>query len=233
VERGKRKERTVELQRLVVVSGWEHPPLDLFTEERSSGYTVLHAKFLSFSKELDEYLDAYLAALAPGLLIVDGRTRPRPNVALSPSASVGAAQLTSAGDAFGERVAEGQSRPAFLEGAATTVVLDRYERDSDARHACLSHYGLSCRVCGTTMSDLYGDLGSGFIHVHHRVPLGEVGEEHEVDPIRDLIPVCPNCHSMLHRRNPPLSVEELAAIVRGRRGSAAQPGVAAGAAPRR
>jgi 5-methylcytosine-specific restriction protein A len=74
------------------------------------------------------------------------------------------------------------------------------------------------------MSDVYGDLGSGFIHVHHRVPLGDVRAEHDVDPIRDLIPVCPNCHSMLHRRNPPMKVEDLAAIVRARRLSAAKAG---------
>jgi hypothetical protein len=231
VERGKRKERIVELQRLVVLSGWKHPPLDLFTEERGNGFVLHTARFFAFSKELDEYLDSYLAALAPGLLIVDGRTRSRQNVDLAQPASMEADQLTSS--AFGEALGDGPSRPPFLEGAATTVVLDRYERDPDARLACLSHYGLACQVCGITMSDVYGDLGSGFAHVHHQVPLSCVRAEHAVDPIRDLIPVCPNCHSMLHRRNPPISVEELAAIVRGRRWSAAQPGVGSAREPRR
>ncbi|HHO0788469.1 HNH endonuclease [Aeromonas allosaccharophila] len=55
----------------------------------------------------------------------------------------------------------------------------------------------------------YGELGKGFIHVHHMMPLSEIGEEYVVDPIKDLIPVCPNCHAMLHRRNPPLTIDDL------------------------
>ena len=226
VERGKRKERKVELRRLVVVRGWEHPPLELFTEERSASYTVLRARFLSFSKELDEYLDSYLAELAPGLIIVDGRRRPRASASPLPPRSQETDRPFSSSDDVSDRTTGGPSRPTFLEGAVEAVVLDRYERDPVARSACLTHYGAGCRVCGTTMSDVYGDMGSGYIHVHHRVPLGDVGSEHEVDPIRDLIPVCPNCHSMLHKRNPPMTVEDLAAIVRGRQWSAAQPGVA-------
>ncbi|HEX3357104.1 MAG TPA: HNH endonuclease [Tepidisphaeraceae bacterium] len=224
VERGKRKERTVGLQRLVVIRGWEHPPLELFTEERSSSYTVLSAKYDSFSEELDEYLDTYLAALAPGLLIVDQRLRLQRDVRLSRQPTKETGQPSDPGDDIGDTSADSQPEPNFLEGAVETVVLDRYERDPEARRACLRHYGFECRVCEIAMSDVYGDLGSGFIHVHHRVPLGDVRAEHDVDPIRDLIPVCPNCHSMLHRRNPPMKVEDLAAIVRARRLSAAKAG---------
>lgn len=50
--------------------------------------------------------------------------------------------------------------------------------------------------------------------VHHREPLSEVRETHEVDPIRDLVPVCPNCHAMLHRAPSVLAVEALADVVR-------------------
>lgn len=217
VERGKRKARTVELRRLVVVTGWEHPPLQLFTEKRSASYTLLHARFLSSSKELDEYLDSYLAALAPGLIIVDGRGRPRSSAGPLPPRSVETDPPLPSNDDLSDRSAGSPSRPTFLEGAVEAVVLDRYERDPSARRACLSHYGVACRVCGTTMNNVYGDHGSGYIHVHHRVPISDVGSEHEVDPISDLIPVCPNCHSILHRQNPPMSVEDLAAIVRGRR----------------
>jgi 5-methylcytosine-specific restriction protein A len=39
--------------------------------------------------------------------------------------------------------------------------------------------------------------------------LSEVGNEYRVDPIRDLRPVCPNCHAMIHRRIPAYSIEEL------------------------
>ncbi|HEK2705573.1 TPA: HNH endonuclease [Pseudomonas aeruginosa] len=59
----------------------------------------------------------------------------------------------------------------------------------------------------------FGELGRGFIHVHHVVPVSEIGESYEVDPIKDLIPLCPNCHAMIHRRNPPLSVDELKGLM--------------------
>lgn len=47
----------------------------------------------------------------------------------------------------------------------------------------------------------YGKLGKHFIHVHHIIPLKDINEEYIVNPIKDLIPVCPNCHAMLHTKN--------------------------------
>ncbi|MEX2515469.1 MAG: HNH endonuclease [Gammaproteobacteria bacterium] len=61
--------------------------------------------------------------------------------------------------------------------------------------------------------NFYGELGSKYIHVHHLTPLSEVGAEYEVDPVNDLRPVCPNCHAMLHKRNPPFSIDELSDII--------------------
>lgn len=55
---------------------------------------------------------------------------------------------------------------------------------------------------------IYGEIGAGYIHVHHLKPLAEVTGEREIDPIADLIPVCPNCHAMLHRASEP-TIEEL------------------------
>ena len=84
-----------------------------------------------------------------------------------------------------------------------------YERNPEAREACLRHHGRRCQVCGLDFELRYGEIGKGFIHVHHIVPVSEIGKEHKVDPIKDLMPVCPNCHAMLHMRTPPLSVEQL------------------------
>lgn len=50
-------------------------------------------------------------------------------------------------------------------------------------------------------------------HVHHIVPVSQIGLDYVIDPLKDLIPVCPNCHSMLHRKDPPLIPEELKRIV--------------------
>jgi len=95
------------------------------------------------------------------------------------------------------------------EGAAFDVVQTRYERDPVARKKCIAHHGHVCAVCKMRFVETYGELGKDFIHVHHLNPLADAGGEHEVDPISDLIPVCPNCHAMLHRRTPPFSIEEL------------------------
>ena len=73
----------------------------------------------------------------------------------------------------------------------------------------MQHYGYDCAVCDFNFGELFRELGEGFIHVHHLKPLAEIGDEYYLDPIKDLRPVCPNCHAMLHRKRPPLSIEEL------------------------
>ena len=62
---------------------------------------------------------------------------------------------------------------------------------------------------GFNFGKVFGELGEGFIHIHHLRPLSEIGEEYKVNPVEDLRPVCPNCHAMIHRRSPPLSIEEV------------------------
>ena len=97
----------------------------------------------------------------------------------------------------------------LFEGATTTVHVNAFERSIAARRACLAHYGYQCRVCDLEFSQRYGPLGRGFIHVHHIRPLADIRGEYQVDPVRDLVPVCPNCHAMLHRTDPPTSVDDL------------------------
>ena len=95
------------------------------------------------------------------------------------------------------------------EGLKKQVIVNKYERSSIARVKCIEHHGSRCKVCDINFGDIYGDIGEDFIHVHHLIPIHNIGKEYKIDYIKDLIPVCPNCHSMLHRRNPPLAIEEL------------------------
>jgi hypothetical protein len=97
----------------------------------------------------------------------------------------------------------------FTEGSVQQVLVNRFERSPAARAACLAHHGYSCKVCGLNFEDRYGVLGHGFIHVHHLARLADIRSEYVVDPIRDLVPVCPNCHAMLHQSDPPLLPKEL------------------------
>lgn len=98
---------------------------------------------------------------------------------------------------------------ALIEGATTTVLVNRYERNAAARALCLAHHGVQCAVCGFDFETRYGELGKGYIHVHHIVPLSQTRGEYEVDPIRDLLPVCPNCHAIIHSTRPERSVDQL------------------------
>ena len=87
---------------------------------------------------------------------------------------------------------------SLLEGKKKHVQSFIYERNPKARQACINFYGSVCQICGCDMSKMYGNEFLGKIHVHHKVPLNEIAKTYKVDPIKDLIPVCPNCHMILH-----------------------------------
>lgn len=98
----------------------------------------------------------------------------------------------------------------LYEGGVQQVSLNKYERNPAARQRCIEKFGTSCYVCGLNFGTLYGKIGVGFIHVHHIIPLSQQKDVHVVDEA-NLIPVCPNCHAMLHRGN--VSVEDLQEII--------------------
>jgi 5-methylcytosine-specific restriction enzyme A len=97
-------------------------------------------------------------------------------------------------------------------GRVKSVLVNVYERDSKARDECLEYHGYDCAVCEVNFFAVYGELGRDFIHVHHKKPLALRKGRHEINPRLDLIPVCPNCHAMLHATNPPQTVEQLQRI---------------------
>lgn len=100
-----------------------------------------------------------------------------------------------------------------IEGAVQTITVNSYERNPDARKKCIERHGHTCAVCGFDFGSMYGIIGINYIHVHHIKPLSEIKAQYEVNPIEDLRPVCPNCHAMLHKRKPPLSIIELRQII--------------------
>lgn len=102
---------------------------------------------------------------------------------------------------------------SFVEGNKIQLTVNIYERDRDARNACLDYYGLSCIICKFNFEKKYGEIGKGFIHVHHLKPLSEIGVDYKVDPIKDLRPVCPNCHSMIHLNKKARSIEDIQAKI--------------------
>ena len=103
------------------------------------------------------------------------------------------------------------------EGTKKTITVNSYERNSRARYLCIQYWKPICSVCYFDFKSIYGEIGQGYIHVHHLVPVSKIGKSYKVDPIQDLRPVCPNCHSMLHSKNPPLSINELQEIIKNQK----------------
>lgn len=106
-----------------------------------------------------------------------------------------------------------ESCGSYYEGAKKTITVNAYERDSAARQKCLDEYGYKCSICNFDFEEKYGERGKDFIHVHHIVPLSEIKRGYEVKPLDDLIPVCPNCHAMLHRGGHTILPKELKAMI--------------------
>ncbi|MPM73731.1 hypothetical protein SDC9_120713 [bioreactor metagenome] len=104
---------------------------------------------------------------------------------------------------------------AFPEGATKSISVNTYERNAEARKKCIDFYGYVCQCCGFSFEEKYGDLGRAFIHVHHVVPLAEIKSAYVVNPIEDLVTLCANCHAMVHRVSPALTIEELKAELKG------------------
>lgn len=98
------------------------------------------------------------------------------------------------------------------EGKKVKMEVNRYERSKKNRLQCISIHGAICQVCDLDFKKRYGEIGKGFIHVHHVTPLHKLGENYFLNIKKDLVPVCPNCHSMIHKRNPPYEVDELREI---------------------
>lgn len=101
----------------------------------------------------------------------------------------------------------------LYEGALMKVNVNKYERNRKARMECVAKKGYQCLVCGRDFEATYGEIGKNFIHVHHLTPISTIGQEYELNVDTDLAPVCPNCHYMLHRKNPPYTIEELKNIL--------------------
>ena len=114
-------------------------------------------------------------------------------------------------------VAEEDDEFAFPEGKEIFRIHKSKERNRELIKAAKeirlqTDEKLCCQVCGFSFIDKYGELGEGFIEAHHLFPISELTEE-TVTKIDDLALVCSNCHCMLHRRRPWLTLDELKTLV--------------------
>jgi len=102
----------------------------------------------------------------------------------------------------------------FDEGDPILLLHMRQERSRKLRNQKIvevkaSGQRLTCEACSFLFSDKYGEIGTDFCEVHHRVPLSVTGRT--LAATSDLAIMCSNCHRMIHRTKPMITVEEFAA----------------------
>ena len=100
-----------------------------------------------------------------------------------------------------------------IEGKKIEYRSVRYERDPVNRQNAIQIHGYKCMACGFDYETTYGELGKEFIEVHHSKPLSTLDGEVNINPKEDLVCLCSNCHSMIHRNKEALSLDELKEII--------------------
>jgi predicted restriction endonuclease len=108
-----------------------------------------------------------------------------------------------------------EEQVTYREGAVQEYYGKRYERNPESRKKAIEIHGLNCVICGFNFEEVYGERGKDFIEVHHVKPLSAIKEKVEINPETDLVPVCSNCHRMIHRRKDNVySIEQMRAIIK-------------------
>lgn len=102
------------------------------------------------------------------------------------------------------------SHESTSEGGIRYRLIGERERRPEVRKMALEAHGYSCMGCALDFGVAYGERGHGFIEVHHSIPLSE-GERETTE--EDLVVLCSNCHRMVHRKEPLLTLRELRRII--------------------
>lgn len=105
---------------------------------------------------------------------------------------------------------------SFEEGSLISREHLLRERDSSVvllkkKHA-IERGRLICEVCNFDFQEKYGELGKSFIECHHVLPLSEY-QLNQKTFLKDLVLLCSNCHRMVHRRSPAITLNELREII--------------------
>lgn len=114
-----------------------------------------------------------------------------------------------------ERVEEDEE-PSATEGGVLAALQTRRERSPALRAkkiASAKRKGtpIACEICAFDFFTTYGVRGEDYVEVHHRTPLHVTGRV--TTKLADLIMLCANCHRMVHRRQPWLTIDELAVLL--------------------
>lgn len=105
----------------------------------------------------------------------------------------------------------------YEEGLRHQAERNFFKRNPQLVKQAKEIFGCTCQVCGFDFAKTYGALGLDFAEVHHLNPLSERPPEEWTTAVQtnivDIAVLCANCHRMIHRRKPALSIDELKAIL--------------------
>ena len=109
------------------------------------------------------------------------------------------------------------------EGIKTIYTTTIYRRSKELRDFAIQHYTqkdhIPCICCNFDFEKIYGDLGKGFIEMHHIKPIFKYEDEDlektMIKAIKNIVPVCSNCHRIIHRnKKKPIDIDYLAKIIK-------------------
>lgn len=102
----------------------------------------------------------------------------------------------------------------LFEGSSEKRYVNYYERNPKVRATAIRIHGTRCMACDFDFEKVYGERGKGYIEVHHVVPISKSDGMKQVNPKKDLVVLCANCHRMVHRdKDHVLSLDELKCII--------------------
>jgi len=98
-----------------------------------------------------------------------------------------------------------------FEGKATKAEVDLLFRNRTLVSIKKQLSDCRCEICNFKYQELYGQPGAGFIIAHHLKP---ISSGPRVNRLEDIALVCANCHSIIHTKNPPYSIDEMKALIK-------------------
>lgn len=102
------------------------------------------------------------------------------------------------------------------EGAVKQVWVRKYERSRFNRNLAIQIHGTTCFGCQFNFEKFYGAVGEGIVEIHHLEPVHLMEKVRIVDPRTELVPLCSNCHTLVHKIDPPYTMSELQHFVQNK-----------------
>jgi predicted HNH restriction endonuclease len=122
------------------------------------------------------------------------------------------ARISESGTTGRAKIARVFTQAFYDEGFRRETLTNRAERSAKLVEDAKRVHGTICRACGFDFGSFYGQHGAGFIEMHHKKPVAKLRRGGATNP-KDVVPLCANCHRMVHRGQEILTVARLRRII--------------------